>query len=478
MPTVVVIGAGISGLACARTVADLAPSAEIRVLEAGARAGGLVGSHHERGFTCEIGPTGFLNVHPSTLALALRVGLEAELVTGREIVRRRYVLHRGGLRRFPDSPGTFLSSDLLGWRGKLRMLAEPLVPRVRAIGAGSDDETVGHFARRRLGREAAELIVGPVVAGIYAGDPERLAVRSAMPQLAACEANGRSLLRGFLEARREPDAGDSVGPAAIGRRRLVSLRGGLGRLTEALARSLDGAIAYDSPVLGVIREGNEWIVEVGGGSPRLVRADAVACAVPAAQAAAILHALPSEVRRAVGAIPSVPLASVALGFREADVPHALDAFGYLAAAADAGSVLGVYFSTSMFPGRSPEGYVLLQAILGGARDPDACERSDDESIDATCRQLRVALGVTSAPVFARVFRHRLGLPQYEVGHGRVVRALEDSCARLPGLHVLGNAFRGVGINACTADAERVAQAIASRVRAGTTSAAGTMTTAM
>ena len=477
MPTVVVIGAGISGLACARSIADLAPSAQLHVLEAGARAGGLVGSHHERGFTCETGPTGFLNVHPSTLALALRVGLEQELVTGCEAVRRRYVLHRGRLRRFPDSPGTFLSSDLLSWRGKLRMLAEPLVPRVGATGVGSADETVGHFARRRLGREAAALIVGPVVAGIYAGDPERLAVRSAMPQLAACEAKGRSLLRGFLESRREPDAGDSVGPAAIGRRRLVSLRDGLGRLTDALARSLDAAIAYDSPALRVMQDGHEWIVEVGGARPCVLRADAVACAVPAAQASSILHALPDDVRHAVAAIPSVPLASVALGFREADVPHSLDAFGYLAAAGDAGSVLGVYFSTSMFPGRGPEGYVLLQAILGGTRDPGACEKSDDELIDATCRQLRIAVGVTSAPVFARVFRHRLGLPQYEVGHGRVVRALEEACARLPGLHVLGNAFRGVGINACTADAERTAQAIAGEICAARASAVGTMTTA-
>lgn len=463
MPTVVVAGAGIAGLACARAAADLLPGARVLVLESGERAGGVIASERLRGFTCESGPNGFLNLHPSTVGLAARCGLEAEVVTGCEAVRRRFVLDGGRLKRFPDSPGTFAASDLLGWRAKARMLLEPLVP-----GRDDREESVGHFARRRLGREAAELIVGPVVSGIYAGDPERLSARAAIPHLAALDGRGKSLLSAFLRARRE-ERGPAGSPAALSRRRLVSLRGGLGTLVDGIASSLGESVRLRTRVERVTRDGDAWIVAAGRDE---IRADAVVLATPARHVASCASALDAPLRARLAAVSTAPLAALALGFREADVPHPLDGFGYLVSPRERSSVLGVYWASSMFAGhRAPEGFVLMQAVVGGTRDPLAVERSDDELLGTACEQIERAMGVQAAPVLARVYRHASGLPQYEIGHAAMVAEMDAQLARLPGLFVTGNSFRGLGVNACTADAERTALAVAARLGAGAASQA-------
>lgn len=456
MPTVIVIGGGISGLATARGVADRLPGAEVVVLEAGPVPGGCIRTSRDAGFTCEAGPNGFLNRHPSTLALALRVGLGDELLTGCEQLRRRFILADARLRRFPDSPSTFLSTDLLSWRARLRMLLEPLVP---AAPAGVE-ETVGQFARRRLGRGAADLLVEPVVSGIYAGDPERLSLAAALPQLRALDGGRRSLLRAYLRSRQEPPGDEGVSPSAIGRRRLVSFRGGAGRLVEALAESLGPAVRCDSPVERVARDGRRWRVVVGGARGDELLADVVVSAAPAPCAARYLSGVDRDLARTCARVPYAPVAMAALGFREADVPHPLDGFGYLVSGREGGAVLGVLWSTSIFPGhRSPPGTVLLQAILGGSRQPRTCELDDDALIDVALEQLHVALGVSAAPVHARTFRHVLGIPQYELGHLDRLRTADAALARLPGLFLTGNAFRGVGTNACTADAERVVESV-------------------
>jgi oxygen-dependent protoporphyrinogen oxidase len=463
MRQVVIVGGGIAGLACARFLSDLVPSARVVVLEAAGRAGGVLGSERVRGFTCEAAAHGFLNAHPSTLELALRCGLDSELLTGCEAMRRRFILDRGRLRRFPDSPATFLASDLLSLKARARMLLEPLVGPARE----GIEESVGQFARRRLGREATQLLVEPVVTGIHAGDAEQLSVRAALPHLAALDGNGRSLLRAFLEARRDrAEEGPGASPVAIGRRRLVSFRDGMGSLPTAVAASLGAGLELGSPVRCVRREGPGFSVEVAGSRPREVRADAVVLALPARGVAACLPAIDPVVARGLRDMPTAPLATLALGFREADVPHALDGFGYLVTRREPGWVLGVYWSSSVFPGhRAPEGHVLLQAILGGARDPGAVERDDVALVEHACEQLRRALGITAAPVMVRTWRHPGGLPQYHVGHGARVAALEREISRHDGLFALGSAFRGIGVNACTADAQRVAEQVARLVGA-------------
>jgi oxygen-dependent protoporphyrinogen oxidase len=447
-----VIGGGISGLACARGILDRAPHAEVTVLEAGAQPGGPLRSEHAEGFVCEAGPHGFLNADPRTIALAGRLGLSDRLLPADERNRGRYIFHGGRLHPFPNGALRFLTSDLLSLWGRARVLVEPLLPAAPGRGA-TDDESVGAFARRRLGNEVAERLVDPLVCGIYGGDMDRLSLAASAPQLAA-------MIRPWRRAPGRPAGPGAHGRQPVRQRQLVSFVGGTGELVRALAASLGGAIECGSPVAGLAPTDGGFRVAVGGARPRELAADAVIVAVPAPAARSLVGALDGELESALAAITYLPAVVVALGFRERDVGHALDGFGYLVPRAEGGNVLGVLWSSSMFPGhRSPEGSVLVQAILGGSRQPDIADYENAQLEEEVCAQLRLAIGVVGAPTFRRTYRHRPGLPQYEVGHHQHVARIEAAESRVPGLFLTGNALRGVGMNACTADAEKVAKRV-------------------
>ncbi len=463
MTQVAVIGGGISGLACARIISDRLPGVRVTVLESSDRVGGNIHTSHAGGFVCEAGPSGFLNRDPSTLKLVDRVGLSSEIICGDERVRRRYILSRGRLRQCPDSVGSFLTSDLLSLSGRLRMMLEFAVPRRPA-----QDETVAQFATRRLGREAAELLVDPVISGIYAGDATRLSLRATLPHLAAVEARRHSILRAMLEARRLKLQEPPPSPMVVGRRRYVSFKRGMGQLVDGLSDSLRGQITHHSPVDRVRRTpAGRWRVLIGGVSPSQLDADVVVSAAPAPAAARYLRGLAPEIDDVFQCVPYGPVAVVALGFREADIPHPLHGFGYLVPRAEDSSVLGVLWASSIFGAqRSRPGTVLLQAIVGGTRAPDAYRQSTQDLVNTARVQLKQCLGVEAPPIHATVTRHPLGMPQYEVGHLERVAGADAALERHPGLFMTGNALRGIGINYCTADAYRVGDAVARYLRGG------------
>jgi len=454
---VIVIGGGISGLASAWEVRQRCPGVEVIVLEASKDVGGCIRTDRSDGFVFDHGPAGFLNRHPSTLRIARSLGLADDIVSGCEERRRRFILSDGRLRRFPDSPSTFLGGDLLSLKAKVRMLMEPAIPRSRP----RTDESVGAFARRRLGKEAAELMFDPVMSGIYAGSSDRLSLRATLPQMAAVEDDRRSLLVTMLRSRARGHGGRGASPTALGSRRYVSFKGGMGTLVDALKDAMSGTIRSDSPVLDVARDGATWRVMVGGDAPCELIADVVVSAAPATAVRHYLAGLDPRIEASCRAVPYAPVAVVGLGFHEADVPHPLDGFGYLIPSRERGSVLGVLWPTSIYPGhRSPDGHVLMRVVLGGERDPSICA-SDTDSLMAVARaQLHRVMGIAAKPVYSSVARYSLGLPQYRVGHDERIDEMDRALARLPGLHVIGNAFRGIGLNTCTAVAEKTSRAIA------------------
>ena len=424
-------------------------------MEAGRRVGGPIRSARVQGYLCEDGPTGFLNRDPSTLALARRVGLESAVVCANEGLRRRFILKDGELCRFPDSPRNFFASALLSVRARVRALAEPMVPPAPQ----GLEETVAQFGRRRFGKEAAGLLIDPMVTGIYAGDPTRLSAPAALPQLCHLDRAGKSVLASLLRSRQRLKGTSN---AAVTRQKMVSFHEGLGQLVEATAASLGERVRLHSPVTALHRDGERWRVQVGGPkSPGELLADVVVSAAPARAAGRYLQPVAPEAAEACAAIPYAPIATVLLGYLEAEVPHPLDGFGYLVAGNEPTPVLGVYWSTSMFEGRAPAGKVALHAILGGARHPHINEASDNHLLDLTAAHLRRVLGIEAAPVFTRITRHRLGLPQYETGHQSRVATI--AAAEQGGLFITGNAYRGVGINASTADAERTAARVAAHL---------------
>jgi oxygen-dependent protoporphyrinogen oxidase len=453
---VAVIGGGISGLACAHFLRWNRPDLDVVVLEAKALPGGAIRTQQADGFVFDEGPSGFLNRHPSTIELASHLGLDDHLITGCEEKRKRFIYSQGRLRRFPDSPTTFVTSDLLSLRGKIRMLLEPAIPRSRHF----VDESVGRFARRRLGREAADLLVDPVMAGIYAGNSATLSLHSTLPQIAAIDERQESLLMTILRSRRSNRPGQGASPAAVGTRRYVSFRQGMGALPRALAATLGDQLWTESPAIEVCADGKKWRVVVGGDHSNELLVDHVVSASPAMNTRRILSRVHPPLLELCESIPYAPVAVIGLGFREVDIPHPLNGFGYLVPSRERGSVLGVLWSTSIYPhARSPSGKVLMRIIVGGERDRMICDSDEKTLIDCAHAHLRRSMGIEAPPMFAKVARHPVGLPQYRVGHGQRVARIDAALRALPGLHIIGNAFRGIGISACTAAAQKTAQSI-------------------
>ena len=456
MPRVVIVGGGISGLALAHRLRQAAPAADVTVLEERPRPGGTMWTERRDGFQVEIGPNGFLDTKPTTIDLCRDLGLGDRLLPASDTAQRnRYLFLDGRLRALPGSPLSFLGSGLLSWRGKLSLLLERWRPPRRDGG----DESIDAFARRRAGREAAEVLADALVTGIYAGDPALLSVRATFPRLVALEEHHGSLFRGLTAAARQRRAEAAArGEPAPRPGRMWSFREGLGLLAETLAE-------HARPVLGVAVRRLEkagdpprWVVH-GEGQERW-EADAVVLTCPAYRQAALLDDVDRELAEQVGAIPYNRVAVVALGYRREDVPHPLDGFGYLAPQRTRRDLLGVQWCSSTFPDRAPPGAVLLRALAGGWHRPEVVDWDDARLLGAARAELRLALGVVADPVFHHVVRWDRAIPQYHLGHLERVARIEEQAARHPGLFLGGNAYHGVALNDCTEQAALLAGRVA------------------
>jgi oxygen-dependent protoporphyrinogen oxidase len=462
---VIIIGAGISGLSLAYRLQQLAPAVEVMVLEERDRAGGTMWTERRDGFQVEIGPNGFLDSKPSTLALCRDLGLESRLVAASEASgRNRYLFLGDRLRPLPTGLLSFLRSDLLSWKGKLALLGERFVPP-RRDGA---DESVDAFARRRGGREAAEVLADAVVTGIHAGDPALLSVRAAFPRLAAWEENQGSVSRGMAQAARrgraearargEPDKRGAT---------LWSFREGLRLLIETLCGSLARQPLFGVRVRAVqaVAQGSNrqsWAV-LAEGNDRWP-ADAVVLTCPAYRQADLLGDLDRELAERIGGIAYNRVAVVALGYRQSDVPVPLDGFGFITPQRTRRDLLGVQWCSSIFPERSPARLVLLRALCGGWHRPEVVDWDDGRLLQAARAELRLAMKITAEPVFHHIVRWDRAIPQYHLGHIDRVAWIRGRLAGQPGLFVGGNAFDGVAVNDCTEQGELLAHSIRQYLR--------------
>jgi oxygen-dependent protoporphyrinogen oxidase len=456
MPGVIIVGAGISGLALAYRLQQAAPAAAITVLEQRDRPGGTLWTERRDGFQVEIGPNGFLDTKPSTLALCRDLGLGDRLLAASEASgRNRYLFLDGRLRRLPNGLVSFLTTPLLSWRAKLALLTE----RFRKPRRDGGDESLDAFVRRRAGAEVAEVLADAFVTGIYAGDPTLLSVRAAFPRLAAFEEQHGSVLKGMMAAARQRRA-EAAARGELPRRGggLWSFREGLRLLAETLAARLRRPPRFGVTVQRIERLPERWRVSSEGGGSWT--ADALVLTAPAAVQSAMLADLDPELAERIAGIPYSGVAVVALGYRREDVPHPLDGFGYIAPQRTRRDLLGVQWCSSIFPGRAPPGMVLLRALAGGWHRPEIVGWDGDRLRVAVQAELRLALGITAPPAFVHVTRWPRAIPQYHLGHLERVAWIEERAARYPGLFLGGNAYHGVALNDCTEQAEVLAGRIA------------------
>ena len=461
---VIIVGGGVSGLATGYWLRALRPELSVVVLEAGESAGGHVTSTSEEGFTVDWGPSAVHAGAPDTQALIEALGLDSEIVPSAPGAQRRFVVRRGALVAVPGSPRALVASPLLSPAGKLRAVLEPLVRR------GADaDESVSEFLGRRFGRAAAEAIDEVLVTGLVAGDPARLSAAALFPRLVALEREHGSLLRGFVAQRRtvRPAGrpGASGGPdslagrgSASGATGMFTFSGGLGRLTVALASALGPALLTDARVNAVRASEDGFHLELARG--RRLAAASLVLATPAPVTAELVSALSEAAARELRCIPYVGVGVAAVGYARDTLLQVPDGFGFLAPRGQGVRSLGVLFSTSTFPGLAPGGGVLLRAITGGSLDAEFLDLDDAEALAEVKHDLEVTLGITAATSFARYRRLAGAIPQYETGHAARLVRIEEALAPWPGLQLIGNAYRGVGVNDCLREARALSRQLA------------------
>lgn len=471
MTRVVVAGGGIAGLSLAFALKRrLAPGGEVLVLERSERAGGNIRTEILDGYLCEWGPNGFLDNVPETFQLVSALGLDERIVRSSDVARRRYIYRGGRLHEVPTGPGAFLTSGLLSWRGKMRIAWEPFAP-----GPPAGDETIYGFASRRIGREAADALVDPMVSGVFAGNAHELSLRACFAKMADMEARYGGLFKALIGKMRErrgaardtastgdtSPAGGGSTPQPMGAPTgaLTSFLGGTQDLIDALVAHLGPGLRLETTVTAVSRQAAGWRVQTDRG--QALDADALVFATPAGVSADLLASLDPPLARTLRTIPSAPLAVVCLGYDEAAVTRsrgALDGFGFLVPRGEGLRILGALWDSSVYPGRAPSGRVLIRAMIGGAHDRSVLALSDDELLATVRTDLRRAMHLATEPSFVRIFRHPLGIPQYTVGHLDRLADIDSRLAGWPGLFLAGNAYRGPSINACVADADRLAGA--------------------
>ena len=461
---IAVVGGGITGLAAAHHLHELSRAqrrpVEIVIFEASDRPGGVICSLRHGGFLVETGPDSLIREKPWAVRLAKRLGLADEIVGTQDQHRRSFVVRGGRLHPTPDgfellAPTRFLpllSTPLFSPLGKLRMGLDLLLPR----GGTGGDESVGRFVLRRLGREALERFAQPMVTAIYGADPMKLSLAATFPRFLEMEAESRSVIKAmWLRSRRRRRERRQEIVASGARYSLFeTLAGGLEDLVRELVRRVPAeALRLSCPVRQIRPgEAGEWRVATGPGEEVF---DGVIMALPAPQAAGLIRGFDGELGAMLASIPYGAAATVSLGFREEDVPHPLDGFGFVVPWCDEFSILGCTFAHRKYPGRAPAGHALLRGFHGD----DAASLPADNLVEATRRDLRRLLGVTVEPLFARVARYPLSLPQYGVGHLDLVSAIEQRVVSVPGLALAGNAYRGVGVPDCVRSGEAAAAAL-------------------
>ena len=443
---IAIAGGGICGLATAYQLA--CDGVECSLFEASGRLGGIVETVHRQGFVIECGPDSWVTEKPWARELAVELGLEDQIITSNDHLRRTYVLQGGprsaqlvpipdGMRMMvPAKWGPLLESPLFSWQARLAYLREPKRAAELKASAPDHDESVADFVRRHFGEEVAVTIAGPLLAAIFGGDIAQLSVRAVMPAFVRMEAEVGSLIQAVQQRAQQ------ASPAIF-----TTLAGGLEMLIERMAARLpSAAVRLHKPVLGIAPDAGGWRVTTAAGEDRF---DAVVVATPPHVTQGLLQPLNEGVRIA-GLLPQQATSAivVALAFTAAQatrmrIPRG---FGFVAPfSGESNQLLACTFMQQKFPGRTPEGAVLLRAFFGGHAGEALMGESDARVVELARLQLSRTLGPLPEAAEVVVRRWPQSLPQYTVGHLARMAELESMLGALPGLHLAGSAYHGVGL---------------------------------
>ena len=438
-----IIGAGITGLSCAYKLHKAGE--EFLVLDKRARVGGVIHTERNQGFLVEHGPNSLMLDDAEILAYFEELGLASQIVEANEKSKNRYIVRDGVPVALPTSPPSLVTTKAFSFGGKLRLFREPFIAPL----PDDTEHSVASFFKQRFGEEIFTYAADPFISGVYAGDPEKLSVKHAFPMLVEAEQAHRSVIRGMMKAgkARRQD------PKVI-KRKLISFQNGMASLPLALLdRIRPGNVQLESDILGIEhQEGGDWKItwkhEDGSGASedtfqRLV-VTSPAYTLPTLPFPAGL----SEKFTPMTGIPHPPIACAALGYKRKQIQHALDGFGMLVPSIEGKNLLGSIFSTTLFPGRAPEGEVLLQCFIGGARNPVVQSLSRFDLVELIQPELARLLGIEGPPNFIQVRKWDRSIPQANIGHDYYLDILDSIEAEFPTLKLAGNYRTGVSVPHC------------------------------
>ncbi|MBF0110729.1 MAG: protoporphyrinogen oxidase [Magnetococcales bacterium] len=451
IPRAIIVGGGISGLSLAFFLER--KGVAVTLVERTGRTGGVIRTSRSAGFLVEHGPNSTMH-KPGDESDALGRLMDALGLLPRianPAAGRRYVQKMGRLLPLPGSPSEFLKTPLFSLRGKLGLLREPFRSR------GDAEESIARFVTRRLGAEFLDWAIDPFISGVYAGDPDVLSVRAAVPRIHALEERYGSLIRGAIALGRQGRVG------GMPRGRLISFDDGMERLVTAvqahLHRAASNAVRCITGVEGiriVPLGGGQW--EVRGANDFSVVGEGVFLAVPACDAAPLVAPLSEAATLELQGIRHAPVVSMALGFDRGGIGHPLDGFGYLIPRREGMDLLGCLFSSTLFPGRADEGTALLTAFAGGMRHPEVVALADEPLTQRVVAGLARALAIGASPRFVAVTRYQAAIAQYEMGHLQRVARISRLLDGWPGLYLCGNFIGGVSVADRIRNSERLADA--------------------
>ena len=445
-----IIGAGITGLTLAYRLKK--SGLRVAVLEKQPRAGGVIRTEVFDGFLFDQGPNSTLTKTPQLEALIDQLGLGDRVRFANDQAANRYILRHGRLRKLPMSPPAFLASDLLSWRGKLRIFAEPFIkPRCQ-----QSPESLADFVRRRLGQEALDYLVNPFIAGVYAGDPEKIDLQSALPRLAELERKHGSLIRGAIAKKRESrDQNLSTGPKG----RLLSFDDGMHVLADALAEELGDALILNAAVTALRRmqDGVEVSWQFAQGISRKLTARKLIMATPAATSAELIEQVSPETAQALRDITYVPVAVAFHGYKNARIRTPLDGFGFLVPEKENRKILGTIWSSTIFPNRAPDGHAVLTTFVGGARQPELARKDKDALFEIIERELQGLLGIEGEPTVRKMKLWPKAIPQYGLQHKEILAQIEAFEVANPNIRIAGNFRQGVSVCDCVDYAHALAK---------------------
>jgi oxygen-dependent protoporphyrinogen oxidase len=481
MKRIIIIGGGIAGLGAAYKVTRAASEGnevEFVLIERDRRLGGkiqteIVPDPSEKGkFVVDGGPDCFLTEKPACHRIAKLTGIFDEELPTDDSRRKTWILSQGKLHQMPDgvmmfAPTKFVpfaTTGLFSWPGKIRMAMDLVIPRKKIVPGEFNDETLENFVVRRMGRECLDRLAEPLVGGVHASDPAKMSLAATFPRLLEMEQNYGSLLKAFIAIRRKVEEMRRKYPTKPGekpRTFFTSFVGGMQQLTDRMAEVAGRERMHTAVSVSSLKSapGGRWHASLSNGSS--IDGDAVIIATESWAAEPLIRPVDPAIADALADIPCSSSATVSIAFNEKEVGFDLNAFGVLCPLIEDRALMAATYSSTKWPGRAPAGRVLLRGFVGGPHNQEILKRSDEELVQIVIGEFRDILGLNpfANPLFMRVFRWHLGMPQYTLGHLSRVELIESHSANIPGLALAGGSYRGVGLPNCIESGERAVSKI-------------------